>query len=47
MAIILTSPVVRVYFKKLVDQFIPTVALLSYNEIDNTVQIQAIGNIEI
>ncbi|HNX64296.1 MAG TPA: flagellar biosynthesis protein FlhA [Oscillospiraceae bacterium] len=47
MAIILTSPVVRVYFKKLVDQFIPNVAVLSYNEIDNTVQIQAIGNIEI
>lgn len=45
--IILTSPVVRVYFKKMVDQFIPGMTVLSYNEIDNTVQIQSIGNIVI
>jgi flagellar biosynthesis protein FlhA len=45
--IILTSPVVRVYFKKLVDQFIPNVVVLSYNEIDATVQIQSIGNISL
>ncbi|MCL1788745.1 MAG: flagellar biosynthesis protein FlhA [Oscillospiraceae bacterium] len=43
--IILTSPVVRVYFKKMSDQFIPGITVLSYNEIDNTVQIQSIGNI--
>ncbi len=45
--IILTSPFVRVYFKKLVDQFYPNAVILSFNEIDNSVQIQAIGNIEI
>jgi flagellar biosynthesis protein FlhA len=45
--IILTSPVVRVYFKKLIDQFIPGIIVLSYNEIDNTVQIQSIGNVSI
>ncbi|MEG0614651.1 MAG: flagellar biosynthesis protein FlhA [Oscillospiraceae bacterium] len=45
--IVLTSPIVRVYFKKLIDQFIPNITVLSYNEIDNTVQIQAIGNIEL
>ena len=45
--IILTSPIVRIYFKKLVDQFIPNITVLSFNEIDNTVQIQAIGNIAI
>jgi flagellar biosynthesis protein FlhA len=45
--IILTSPVVRVYFKKLLDQFYPNVAVLSYNEIDTRVQIQALGNIAI
>jgi flagellar biosynthesis protein FlhA len=43
--IVLTSPVVRVYFKKLADQFVPGVVVLSYNEIDSTVQIQSIGNI--
>ena len=45
--IVLTSPIVRIYFKKLVDQFIPNVTVLSFNEIDNTVQIQAVGNISI
>ena len=45
--IVLTSPIVRVYFKKLIDQFIPNVTVLSFNEIDNTVQIQAVGNISI
>ncbi len=43
--IVLTSPVVRIYFKKLIDQFIPNIAVLSFNEIDNTVQIQSVGNI--
>jgi len=45
--IVLTSPIVRVYFKKLIDQFIPNITVLSYNEIDNSVQIQAIGTIMI
>lgn len=45
--IILTSPFVRIYFKKLVDQFYPNAVILSFNEIDNSVQIQAIGNIDI
>lgn len=43
--IVLTSPIVRVYFKKLVDQYIPSLTVLSYNEIDNNIQIQAVGNI--
>lgn len=45
--IILTSPFVRGYFRKLVDQFYPKAVVLSFNEIDNAVQIQAIGNISI
>ncbi len=45
--IVLTSPIVRIYFKKLVDQFIPNVTVLSFSEIDNSVQIQAVGNISI
>lgn len=43
--IILTSPVVRVYYKKLLDQFYPNVTVVSFSEIDNNVQIQALGNI--
>ncbi|WP_442872088.1 flagellar biosynthesis protein FlhA [Agathobaculum sp. NTUH-O15-33] len=45
--IILTSPVVRVYFKKLLDQFYPDVTVLSFNDIDSNVQIQSLGMIEI
>lgn len=43
--IVLTSPIVRVYFKKLVNQFSPDIIVLSFNEIDPSVQIQALGNI--
>lgn len=45
--IILTSPIVRVYVKKLIDQFYPNVSVLSFSEIDSNIQIQALGNISI
>ncbi len=45
--VILTSPFVRGYFRKLLDQFYPKAVVLSFNEIDNSVQIQAIGNISV
>lgn len=45
--VILTSPLVRVYFKKLLDQFYPNIAVLSINDIDSSVQIQALGAISI
>lgn len=43
--IILTSHVIRVYFYRLIEQFYPNIYVLSFNEIANNVQIQAIGNI--
>ena len=45
--VILTSQVVRLYFYRLIEQFYPSVYVLSFNEIANNVQIQAIGNITI
>ncbi len=45
--VILTSPIVRIYYKKLIDQFCPNVNVLSFNEIDSHIQIQALGTIEI
>lgn len=45
--VVLTSPIVRIYFKKLIDQFCPNVNVLSFNEIDSHIQIQALGTIEI
>lgn len=43
--IILTSQVVRVHFYHLIEQFYPNVYVLSFNEISNNIQIQAVGNI--
>ena len=45
--IILTSPVVRVYFKKLLDQFYPKITVLSFNDLDPSVQVQSLGVIKI
>lgn len=45
--VILTSPIVRIYFKRLIDQFMPNLTVLSFNEIDTNIQIQAIGIIQI
>lgn len=45
--IVLTSPIVRVYFKKLIDQFIPGLTVLSYSEIDGATQIQSVGTINL
>ncbi len=45
--VILTSPIVRIYFKRLIDQFLPNLTVLSFNEIDTNIQIQAIGIIQL
>lgn len=41
--IILTSPIVRIYFKQLTNQYIPDLIVISYNEIAPNVEIQSIG----
>ena len=45
--VILMSPFTRVYFKNLLEQFIPRITVLSYSEIDGSTQIKALGNIAI
>ncbi len=45
--IILTSPIVRIYFKHLTEQYIPDLIVVSYNEIEQDVQIQSIGMVSI
>ncbi len=45
--IILTSPIVRLYFKRLIDQFQPNIVVLSFNEIDTDIQIQAVGAVRL
>ena len=43
--ILLTSHVIRIYLKRLLEQFYPDLTVLSFNEIITNVQIQALGNI--
>ncbi|HQA48143.1 MAG TPA: flagellar biosynthesis protein FlhA [Bacillota bacterium] len=41
--IVLTSPMVRLYFKKLTEQFVPGLVVLSYNELEPGIEIQSMG----
>ncbi len=45
--IVLASPVVRLYFKKLADQAIPGLIVLSYNELDPNLEIQSVGVVSV
>lgn len=45
--IILTSQVIRVYIYRLLEPFYPNIHVLSFSEITNTIQIQAIGTITV
>lgn len=45
--IILTSPIVRVYFKRLVEQIAPDLVVLSYNELDPSAEIQSVGMVAV
>lgn len=46
-SIILTSPIVRIYFKRLIEQFFSDLTVLSFNEIDTNIQIQVIGMVKL
>ncbi|MFA5523334.1 MAG: flagellar biosynthesis protein FlhA [Tissierellales bacterium] len=45
--IILTAPVVRIYLKRLTEQITRDLVVLSYNEIDSSVEVQSIGMVTI
>ncbi|WP_054738643.1 flagellar biosynthesis protein FlhA [Cellulosilyticum ruminicola] len=45
--IILTSPIVRIYFKQLTMQYIPDLTVISYNEVEQNVEVQSIGMVSI
>ncbi|WP_129596963.1 flagellar biosynthesis protein FlhA [Anaerophilus nitritogenes] len=45
--IILTSPIVRVYFKRLTEQLAPELIVLSYNELDSKVEVQSVGMVSL
>ncbi len=45
--IILTAPIVRLYFKRLTEQLTRDLIVLSYNEIDPSVEVQSVGMVSI
>lgn len=45
--IIITSPIVRMYFKKLTSDYFKDLVVISYNEIDSNVELQSVGMVSI
>jgi flagellar biosynthesis protein FlhA len=45
--IIITSPIVRMYFKKLTSDYFKDLIVISYNEIESDVELQSIGVVTI
>ncbi|GAB3067245.1 flagellar biosynthesis protein FlhA [Virgibacillus ainsalahensis] len=45
--VILCSPAIRMYLKQLLDRFLPQVVVLSYNELEPTVQVQSVGVVNV
>ncbi len=43
--IVITSPIVRIYYKKLVEDYFEDIIVISYNEVENDVNISSIGMI--
>ena len=43
--IIITSPIVRTYFKRLTEEYYPDLIVVSYNEVENRVELQSVGMI--
>ena len=42
-AIIITSPIVRMYFKKLTEDYFRDLIVVSYNEVESNVELQSVG----
>lgn len=45
--IVVTSPIVRMYFKKLTKDYFPDLIVISYNEIDSDVELQSVGMVTV
>ncbi|HEX3030694.1 MAG TPA: flagellar biosynthesis protein FlhA [Bacillota bacterium] len=45
--IVLCAPVVRIFFKRLTERFMPQLVVLSYNELDSNLQVQSVGMVSI
>ncbi|MDG5788173.1 flagellar biosynthesis protein FlhA [Evansella sp. AB-P1] len=43
MPIILCSPAVRMYYRHIIERYIPHIPVLSYNELESTIEVQSVG----
>ena len=41
--IVITSPIVRVYFKRLTEDYFKDLIVVSYNEVENNIELQSVG----
>ena len=46
-AIVITSPIVRMYFKKMTEDYIKNLIVVSYNEIDSNIELQSVGMVTV
>jgi len=45
--VVLASPIVRLYFKRLTEKFLPGLVVLSYSEIDPSIEVQSVGMVSV
>ena len=45
--IVITSPIVRMYFKKLTQDYFKDLIVISYNEIESNVELQSVGMVTV
>ena len=45
--IILTAPIARLYFKRLTEQITRDLVVLSYNEIEPSIEVQSLGMVKL
>ncbi len=43
MPLVITSPIVRVYFKKLTEDYFKDLVVVSYNEVESNIELQSVG----
>lgn len=41
--LILTAPMVRIYFRQFIERVMPDVPVLSYNELEPNIEVKSIG----
>ena len=41
--LVITSPIVRAYFKKLTEDYYKDLVVVSYNEVESSVELQSVG----